>query len=73
VGTKQQCANHKKHTFTLPSNEDSPPFNGALPLSRNREKLNKQSMKTAAGFVITRHFSGRQAGSLAMHEFLRDL
>jgi hypothetical protein len=72
VGRKQQCLNHKKHVFPLPSDED-PLFNRVIPLPDNRAKLNKRILGTAAEFVTATCLSCRQAVSLAMHEFILSL
>jgi hypothetical protein len=69
VGRKQQCANHKKHVFILPSDED-PLFNWVIPLLRNLAKLNKRILETAAEFVTATSLSCRQAVSPAMQEFI---
>jgi hypothetical protein len=72
VGRKEHCANHKKHIFTLPS-ADGHRFNGALPLSCNRAKLDKQILETTAEFVTAKKINCCQCASSAMMEFILNL
>jgi hypothetical protein len=69
MGRKQQCANHKKHAFPLPSDEGSI-FDTALSPYRNRVKLNKRILETATEFLTGTNLSCRQTDSPPMHEYI---